>query len=62
MRSPALGLWKKPKSRMDRDDIVVFEVMARTAARTSWDARRRRLQARFHQREIVVRAISFEKL
>jgi hypothetical protein len=55
-RSPARGFWKE-KGRVARDEIVVFEIMAKRAKRTFWRGYKRGLEKRFGQDEIVVRIL-----
>lgn len=55
-RSPARGFWKD-KGRVARDEIVVFEIMAKRAKRTFWSRYKRGLEKRFGQDEIVVRIL-----
>jgi hypothetical protein len=62
MRSPAVGLWADETGVVHRDDIVSFEVMSDTLDRDWWRGYRETLEKRFRQREIVVRAASFERL
>jgi hypothetical protein len=57
LRAPASGLWKADDGTISRDDIVMMEVMAADLDRGWWRDYRRRLEARFRQDEIVVRAI-----
>ena len=54
-RSPAEGLWED-EGEVTRDDIVIFEVMAEQLDRGWWSAFRKRLEERFEQDVIVVRA------
>ena len=54
-RSPAEGLWDG-EGKIERDDIVVLEVMTDYVDRTWWSALRERLEARFRQESIVIRA------
>jgi hypothetical protein len=62
-RSPAQGTWKEEGSgAVDVDEIVMCEVMVETIDRAWWKAYRAGLEGRFGQREIVVRAMRFERL
>src|SRR5919112_5665683 len=61
-RSPAEGLWKQGSGAPDRDDIIIFEVMADWLDRGWWSAYRTELERRFRQDEIVVRAREVELL
>lgn len=54
-RSPAQGVWETDGGD-SHDEIVIFEVMADALDRGWWRDYRRRLEARFHQQEIIVRA------
>jgi hypothetical protein len=60
-RAPAEGVWKDGV-RTDRDDIVVFEVMAPDLDRPWWEGYRADLERRFRQDAIVVRASTVEML
>ena len=60
-RSPAEGLWADGAG-IERDEIVVLEVMADYLDRTWWSALRKRLEARFHQQSVVIRAHQVEPL
>jgi hypothetical protein len=61
-RNPAEGLWKEGGGEPDRDDIVIFEVMADWLDRGWWSGYRTELERRFRQDEIVVRALEVELL
>jgi hypothetical protein len=61
-RAPAKGLWKEDSQSVEKDDIVVYEVMAETVDRSWWAAYRKALEARFEQDELVVRAQAVELL
>lgn len=62
MRSPAIGHWADDSGVVRRDEVVSFEVMTETLDRDWWRHYREKLAQRFRQEEIVVRAISFERL
>src|SRR5689334_19174299 len=56
-RAPATGLWAEGRGeRVERDDIVVYEVMVDRLDRDWWKAYREELTARLRQKELVVRA------
>ena len=61
-RSPAEGLWKAGEGEPERDDIVIFEVMADWLDRGWWRGYRSELERRFGQEEILVRAGEVELL
>ncbi|HEX6375649.1 MAG TPA: hypothetical protein VFZ91_08000 [Allosphingosinicella sp.] len=61
-RSPAEGLWESAEGECDRDEIIIFEVMADWIDRSWWRAYRVSLEHRFRQVEIVIRAWEMERL
>ena len=62
LRSPAEGAWRDPGGGVDRDDVVILEVMAEALDRAWWAEYRAGLEARFRQDEVVVRATAMERL
>ncbi|HEV2131580.1 MAG TPA: hypothetical protein VGR27_10785 [Longimicrobiaceae bacterium] len=62
LRSPARGAWKEDGGEVARDEIVIFEVMADPLDREWWHGYRERLERRFRQEELVVRALGAERL
>jgi hypothetical protein len=61
-RAPAEGLWRRRGAKLDRDDVVVYEVMAQKVDLRFWGARRGKLEKEFVQDAIVVRAIRARRL
>ncbi|MDB4880315.1 MAG: hypothetical protein JWL60_1761 [Gemmatimonadetes bacterium] len=61
-RAPAQGLWTDGDGPPQRDDIVVYEVMAPSLDRAWWGALRRSLEERFAQDELVIRTHPMERL
>lgn len=61
LRAPARGLWQGDDG-VDRDDIVIFEVMVEELDRSWWGRYREQLRQRFRQDELVVRALSMDRL
>lgn len=61
-RSPAERLWKEGGRSSQRDDITVDEVMTETLDRAWWAECRARLERRFAQDELVVRAQQVERV
>ncbi len=61
LRAPARGLWKGDAG-LDRDDIVIFEVMADALDLGWWSDFRAELERLFAQDEIVIRASASERL
>ena len=61
-RSPAQGSWVEPGGDVERDDVVVCEVMVDTLDPEWWAAYRRTLEHAFGQRELVIRASKIKRL
>lgn len=61
-RGPAEGLWEAEDGERERDEVVIFEVMADWIDRSWWRKYRAELEQRFAQDEIVVRAREVEQL
>ena len=61
-RAPAEGLWSQDSGPQSHDDIVVYEVMVEQLDRAWWESFRARLERRFAQQELVVRAQLVERL
>jgi len=62
LRSPADGTWREPGGGIDRDEMVMCEVMVEELDRAWWSTYRKQLERRFDQAELVVRASALEKL
>lgn len=60
-RAPAKGKWLS-SDREQHDDVVVIEVMAESLDRAWWQSFRERLEGEMGQAEIVVRALSMDRL
>ena len=61
-RAPAKGEWQPQPGETVHDDIVVYEVMVEHLDRGWWAQYRGRLEERFDQEELVVRAHEIERL
>ena len=61
-RAPALGLWKPNGSEASRDDIVIFEVMAKELDADWWREYKHDLERRFRQEMLVIRAQEMQML
>jgi hypothetical protein len=61
LRAPARGVWKAPDG-VDRDDIVILEVMTETLDRPWWARYREQVRERFKQDALVIRALSIDLL
>lgn len=62
LRSPAEGTWREPEGSIDRDEMVMCEVMVDDLDRAWWSTYRKQLERRFEQDELVIRASAIEKL
>ncbi len=62
MRAPATGLWKAPTGHLDRDEVVIVEVMVPTLDRDWWTGYRDELARIFEQQELVIRTMAIEML
>jgi len=62
MRAPATGLWTAPTGHVDRDEVVIVEVMVDAIDRDWWKGYRNELSGRFQQRELVIRSMPIEML
>jgi hypothetical protein len=62
LRSPGEGFWRIAENAINRDDVVIFEVMADQLDRPWWARYREDLERRFRQIELVIRASSIERL
>jgi hypothetical protein len=62
LRSPAEGSWREGSGAVDKDEVVMFEVMVDHLDRDWWSRYRAALEIRFAQDELVVRATAMERL
>jgi hypothetical protein len=61
-RSPATGLWKRDDEAIERDQVIMVEVVVDDFDRHWWSAYRTQLEARFGQEEVHARAIAVEAI
>jgi hypothetical protein len=61
-RAPAEGLWEADAGAVERDQIVIFEVVADALERDWWRDYRLLLERRFEQEAVLVRAHAVERL
>ena len=61
-RAPAEGAWKEAGAGVNRDQVVIFEVMVERLDHDWWAAYRRQLEADFKQERILIRASVVEQL
>ena len=62
LSAPARGSWKQDDGQIDRDEVVMCEVMVDPLERAWWVEYRKTLEGRFGQRELVVRALPAERI
>jgi hypothetical protein len=62
LRAPAVGAWEDDRGAVQRDEVVLFEVMVPSVDHRWWAAYRDALQARFRQDEVLIRASEVERL
>ena len=61
-RAPAEGLWESDAGAVERDSVVIFEVLAETLDRAWWADYRALLESRFEQDEVMIRASPAKRL
>ncbi|HEV7929355.1 MAG TPA: hypothetical protein VGP12_04395 [Nitrosospira sp.] len=55
-RTPASGVWQEKDGGTVHDEIIVYEVMVENLDENWWNSYRRKLEKRFSQDELVIRA------
>ena len=60
--APAEGLWSNDTGGTDYDELVTTEVMTDAFDKNWWQTYKQQLEKIFRQDEILIRAISFEKI
>lgn len=61
-RAPATGLWDDGANDIQRDDLLLFEVMVDAIDREWWKGYAAALAVRFRQQEVLVRALPCQRL
>ena len=59
-RSPATGLWKRAADEVERDQVIMVEVVVDEFDPEWWHQYRREIERRFSQEEIHARALTME--
>lgn len=59
--APAQGLWQDG-TRVEHDEVILYEVMVPDLDRAWWASCRKELEVKFHQQELVIRALPIERL
>ncbi len=62
LRAPAAGAWITPGGAVERDEVIMVEVVVDDLDRAWWRDYLNELQARFSQDEIHARALAADKL
>lgn len=62
VRSPAVGIWKDENGDLERDDVILFEILCEADDRDWWRRYRETLAIRFAQEEILVLSLGAERL
>jgi hypothetical protein len=62
VRSPAAGAWRRDDGTVDRDEMMMIEVMVKSLDPFWWAEYRTTLEQRFKQDAIVARAIRMTQL
>ena len=61
-RSPATGLWKRDDEAIERDQVIMVEVVVDVFDREWWMSYREQLEVRFCQEEVHARALAMEQI
>ena len=61
-RSPATGLWKRTEAEVERDQVIMIEVVVEAFDRDWWAQYREQLEQRFGQEEVHARALAIERI
>lgn len=59
-RSPATGLWKRAEDEIERDQVIMVEVVVEEFDPRWWEQYRQDLERRFGQEQIHARALAME--
>ena len=59
-RSPATGLWKTAEDEVERDQVIMVEVVVDEFDPQWWEQYRQDLERRFDQEQIHARALALE--
>jgi hypothetical protein len=61
-RSPATGLWKRTEADVERDQVIMIEVVVEAFDRDWWAQYRQQLEQRFGQEEVHARALPIQRI
>ena len=60
--SPATGLWKEAADKTVKDEIIIYEIMARDIDGDWWKSYKQMLEIKFKQEEIIIRSSAIDVL
>lgn len=61
-RSPATGLWEREDGKIERDQVIMVEVVTEQFDRDWWIGYRAQLEVRFGQEEVHARAVAVQTI
>jgi len=61
-RSPATGVWRSGVEEVERDQVVMVEVVVEVFDREWWARYRESLEDRFGQEEVHARALAIDRI
>ena len=61
-RSPATGLWKNEAEAIERDQVIMVEVVVEVFDREWWSGYREQLEVRFGQEEVHARVLVMDQV
>ncbi len=61
-RAPAEGLWQDENGKVSKDDIIIFEVMAKKIKKTWWKGFKKIVINTFSQKEVLIRRMCFDTI
>lgn len=62
VRAPAVGLWKENAEDINRDEVVMFEVLSDDLDKEWWASYRKQLEKKFRQDEVLIWASNIIRL
>lgn len=62
LRTPALGEWADDAGEVQRDEVVLVEVMSEALDHNWWAGYRTELETRFRQDTVLIRAVQVDML
>lgn len=53
-RAPASGIWKSPDATVEKDDLIVYEVLTKVRDAAWWASFRQSLEKLFQQEKVLI--------